>query len=342
MMTNLSRRGRSVALLAVMLTLAAGAADARPGGGRSSFGSRGARTYTAPPPTATAPQSAAPIQRSQAPATAQPSSPAAGAAAAAAQPRRFGFGTGLAAGLFGAGLLGMMMGNGFFGGLAGLGSILGLVIQIGLVVLAVSFLMKWFRRRQQPAYAGAQGYARTASEGPAPKPPAPKPPGGGLASALGGLGSGLGAARGSAAPQARSGPRDGIGIRDGDYAAFEKTLVDMQSAYSSGDTAAIWEVATPEMAGYIQEELNDNASRGVVNSVTNVRLVQGDLAEAWREGTTDYATVAMRYALTDVTREKATGRIVEGDPNTTSETTETWTFRRESGGPWKLSAIQQG
>ncbi len=89
----------------------------------------------------------------------------------------------------------------------------------------------------------------------------------------------------------------------------------MQSAYSSGDTAAIWEVATPEMAGYIQEELNDNASRGVVNSVTNVKLVQGDLAEAWREGTTDYATVAMRYALTDVTREKATGRVVEGDPN---------------------------
>ncbi|MET0745652.1 MAG: Tim44 domain-containing protein, partial [Microvirga sp.] len=259
------------------------------------------------------------------------------AGAPGAQPRRFGFGTGLAAGLFGAGLLGMFMGNGFFGGLAGLGSILGLVIQIGLVVLAVSLLMKWFRRRQQPAYAGAQGYARTADGG-----PAPKPAGGGIASALGGLGSGLGSARGSTAPQARSGPRDGIGIRDGDYAAFEKTLVDMQAAYSRGDTAAIWEVTTPEMAGYIQEELNDNASRGVVNTVSNVRLVQGDLAEAWREGTTDYATVAMRYALTDVTREKATGRIVEGDPNGTSETTETWTFRRDGGGPWKLSAIQQG
>jgi predicted lipid-binding transport protein (Tim44 family) len=258
-------------------------------------------------------------------------------AAAAAQPRRFGFGTGLAAGLFGAGLLGMMMGNGFFGGLAGLGSILGLVIQIGLVVLAVSLLVKWFRRRQQPAYAGAPGYARSASGG-----PEPKPPGGGLASALGGLGSGLGSARGNSATQGRPGPRDVVSIREGDYAAFEKTLVDMQSAYSSGDTAAIWEIATPEMAGYIQEELNDNASRGVVNTVTNVKLVQGDLAEAWREGTAEYATVAMRYALTDVTREKATGRIVEGDPNTTGETIETWTFRRDNGGPWKLSAIQQG
>jgi len=338
MMTNLSRRGRFVALLAVMLTLAAGAADARPGGGRSSFGSRGARTYTAPPTTATAPQATAPIQRSQAPTMAQPSGPLGGAAAA--QPRRFGFGTGLAAGLFGAGLLGMLMGNGFFGGLAGLGSILGLVIQIGLVVLAVSLLMKWFRRRQQPAYAGAQGYARTAPDG-----PTPKPAGGGIASALGGLGSslgsGLGSARGPSAPQNRSGPRDGIGIQEGDYAAFEKTLVDMQSAYSRGDTAAIWQIATPEMAGYIQEELNDNASRGVVNSVSNVRLVQGDLAEAWREGTADYATVAMRYAVTDVTREKASGRIVEGDANGTTETVEVWTFRRDNGGPWKVSAIQQ-
>jgi predicted lipid-binding transport protein (Tim44 family) len=95
------------------------------------------------------------------------------------------------------------------------------------------------------------------------------------------------------------------------------------------------------MAGYIQEEINENARNGVVNTVSNVRLVQGDLAEAWREGGTDYATVAMRYALTDVTTEKATGRIVDGDPNRVSEVTEIWTFRRDAGGPWKLSAIQQ-
>src|SRR3712207_7461286 len=59
-------------------------------------------------------------------------------------------------------------------------------------------------------------------------------------------------------------------------------------------SAALWGLATPEMAGYIQEELNENASNGVVNTVANVRLVQGDLAEAWREGESDYATVAMR------------------------------------------------
>jgi len=42
-----------------------------------------------------------------------------------------------------------------------------------------------------------------------------------------------------------------------------------------------------------------------------VKLLQGDLAEAWREGSTDYATVAMKYALRDSMVERASGRPVE-------------------------------
>jgi predicted lipid-binding transport protein (Tim44 family) len=38
-----------------------------------------------------------------------------------------------------------------------------------------------------------------------------------------------------------------------------------------------------------------NASRGLINRVTDVKLLQGDLAEAWREGRTEHATVAMRF-----------------------------------------------
>ena len=73
--------------------------------------------------------------------------------------------------------------------------------------------------------------------------------------------------------------------------------------------------------------------------VDDVKLLQGDLAEAWQEGTTDYATVAMRFSLIDRTVDKATGRILEGSEQPT-ETTEVWTFRRDQNGPWKLSAIQ--
>ena len=39
---------------------------------------------------------------------------------------------------------------------------------------------------------------------------------------------------------------------------------------------------------------------------------EGDLAEAWREGDTDYATVAMKFALKDSMVERVSGRTVEG------------------------------
>ena len=81
--------------------------------------------------------------------------------------------------------------------------------------------------------------------------------------------------------------------------------------------------------------------RGVVNKVSNVKLLQGDLAEAWREGDTDYATVAMRFSLNDFMVDRASGRVVEGDPTHPQEVAELWTFRRAHGGPWMLSAIQQ-
>ena len=66
---NFTIRARSfVKMMAVVLSvamplmLAVSAADARVGGGNSS-GSRGARTYSAPPSTSTAPNAAQPLNR---------------------------------------------------------------------------------------------------------------------------------------------------------------------------------------------------------------------------------------------------------------------------------------
>ena len=39
-----------------------------------------------------------------------------------------------------------------------------------------------------------------------------------------------------------------------------------------------------------------------------MKLLQGDLAEAWREGDTEYATVAIKFALKDSMVERASGR----------------------------------
>ncbi len=98
--------------------------------------------------------------------------------------------------------------------------------------------------------------------------------------------------------------------------------------------------STPEMLSYFSEDLARNASRGVVNRLSDVKLLQGDLAEAWREGNTDYATVAMKFSLVDQMVERTSGRVVEGDDHP-QVATEVWTFRRERGGNWLLSAIQQ-
>jgi predicted lipid-binding transport protein (Tim44 family) len=128
-----------------------------------------------------------------------------------------------------------------------------------------------------------------------------------------------------------------------DFNAFERLLGQSQAAYSSEDLNALRALATPEMVRHFEEELEGNRSRGVVNRVTDVKLLQGDLSESWREGRDEYATVAMRFALNDVMEEIATGKSAPGSQGHT-EATEVWSFRRPAGsGPdaWRLSAIQQ-
>jgi predicted lipid-binding transport protein (Tim44 family) len=128
-------------------------------------------------------------------------------------------------------------------------------------------------------------------------------------------------------------------IGKSDYDAFERLLGEIQATYSAEDLASLRAQVTPEMLSYFSEQLAENASRGLINRVTDVKLLRGDLAEAWREGSTDYATVAMHFALNDSTVERATGRTVEGGEP--SEVTELWTFMRARSGNWLLSAIQQ-
>jgi predicted lipid-binding transport protein (Tim44 family) len=310
-----------VLALALPTALAISSADARVGGGSSS-GSRGSRTFSAPPSTTTAPGSTSQFNRTF-------TQPGAGMNSAASAPARGGlFGRGggflggLAAGFLGAGLLGMLFGGGLFGGLGGLSSILGLIIQIVLVVFVVRLAMSWWQRRNAPqaAYAGAD-----AGAGPGPQTSYRSGLGGGLGS---GLGFGFGA---NNAP---------LEIKPDDYEAFERLLGNIQAAWSNEDVAKLHTLATPEMVSYFERDLAENRARNAVNKVTNVKLLQGDLAEAWREGESDYATVAMRFALTDKTVDRNTGALVAGSEQP-GEVTEVWTFARRPGSAWELSAIQQ-
>jgi predicted lipid-binding transport protein (Tim44 family) len=298
--------------LALPLVLAISSADARIGGGISS-GSRGARTFSAPPSTSTAPGTAQPFNRT----ITQPGSPGLGAPASAGggffnRPGRSMLG-GLAAGFLGAGLLGMLFGGGMFGGLGGLSSIFGLILQIGLIVIVVRLAMSWWQRRHETASAYA-GAAPGATVGPG----------------MFRTGTGFGLGSGSAP----------LEILPADYEAFERLLGEIQAAWSNEDVARLHTLATPEMVSYFTRDLEANKATNDINKVSDVKLLQGDLAESWREGDTDYASVAMRYSLVDKTLDRATGRLVAGSEQP-EEVTEVWTFVRPRGANWELSAIQQ-
>ncbi len=287
---------------------------------RMNSGSRGNRTYSAPPPTATSPKAAAPIERSMT----QPGSPAqSGTSVArpttpAAQPGGFfnrpGLLGGLAAGFLGAGLIGLLLGNGFLGGLGGIASFLGLLVQVGLVAIVAMLAWRWWQSRSQPAAAFAGGPAMRRM-GVSDIQPSASFGGGPVADAP-------------------------IQVQPADFDEFERTLGEVQNAYSNEDLGTLRKQVTPEMLSYYAEELAANASRNVVNKITDVKLLQGDLAESWREGSDEYATVAMHYRQVDKVMDRASGKMVEGSDEP-DEGVEYWTFRRSGGGRWLVSAIQQ-
>ena len=290
-------------------------ADAR-GGRGGGLGSRGDRTHSAPAATPTAPNKAAPIDRT----FTQPGKPAAAAnnvrnaAAPVAQASRFGT---LKSMLLG-GLIGGMLAG--FLGTGALASIIGFVLQAlligGLIFLAVAF----FRSR------GAKPAVATAS-------------------AAGGTSPQVDAAAYRSATAMPGGSGSPIlNLHKDDFSAFERLLGEVQTAYGRADVKALGDHMTPEMLSYFAQELDQDAKQGHLNELGQPKLLQGDLSESWREASGEWATVAMRYSLIDAVVEKASGRVISGSRTEPQEVTEVWTFRRPHGGSpaqWELSAIQQ-
>lgn len=317
--------------LAAALVLAVGTiAEARPGGGRGGFGSRGGNSWSSPPATTTAPRQAQPLPG---PGYTTPQRGPMGAPAA--QGSRFGGGLlgGLAAGFLGAGLFGMLTGSGFLSGMGSFLGLLGFLVQIALLVIVARFALNWWRNRNAPATAGAPREMLREAPRQSFDPRAAAP-----------AGSGFGAAPAAPAAPATPVPMQPITLADADFNRFEALLGDIQLAYGRGDRASLARLATPEVANHLFADLDADARQGVVNKVSSPKLLQGDLAEAWSEPGGEYATVAMRFSVVDVMLDKASGRVVDGDPARPVEATEIWTFVREPGAGvdgWALSAIQQ-
>src|SRR5262249_36767192 len=150
---------------------------------------------------------------------------------------------GIAAGFLGAGLFGLLFGQGFFGGMAGFASFLGLLfwIVLGVVIAPLDFTSGRGRPAARPAPSGA-GH---------------------------GTGYNFGGFNGMPGSIASSGAGEPLAIAKPDYDSFERLLGDIQAAYSTEDLSALRAKVTPEMLSYFSEQLAGNASRGLVNRITD-------------------------------------------------------------------------
>ncbi len=203
-------------------------------------------------------------------------------------------------------------------GFGALASVLGFLLQFALIGAAIYFVVSLLRKRNQPALAPARGSGDPSRDTPNRSPFAFNYGAGPTVSPL--------------------------SIGKEDFDSFERLLGEIQMAYGREDTEELGARTTPEMFSHFSQELHDNENQGLRNEVSDVKLLQGDLSEAWRENGSDYATVAMRYSLVDATVDRATGKVVSGDLGRPSEAIELWTFRRDDrarADGWQLSAIQQ-
>jgi predicted lipid-binding transport protein (Tim44 family) len=307
-----SRWFRLPALLAVLVTAfsltAVDLAQARFGG---NFGNRGMRTYQTLPSTPAAPGITQPVAKSTVPTTA-----ARPTAAPANRPGIFnGFGGWLFGGLLFGGLFGLMFGTGF----GGFGGVLSLLVQVLLIVFVLRLLFGGFRMRPQPAGGPAQQYDRRLDDRVYRQAAREQ--------------------RSASRASQRAGRRDEVGLTDRDLATFERRLIQLQEAFSKEDIPALRRITTAEVLGHLTDELAANEARGMRNVVFDVKLLSGDIAEAWREGPSDYATVALHYESRDIMVDRSNNR-----PDPTSdgiaEHREVWTFVRHNGSDWLLSAIQ--
>jgi predicted lipid-binding transport protein (Tim44 family) len=210
------------------------------------------------------------------------------------------FMSGLLGGFLGAGLFGLLLGGGFMHMGLGFGGLFGVLLQL----IILFFVVRWLMRRFL---------------------------GGGVASQQPPVSAPIAASAPNVAP---------LQITPADRQAFAQCLVYVQQAWGAGDLNAIAQAATPEMMGYFREQLATLSRQGLRNRVADVSVDGMELSEAWSEGDRDFATVAMRFSMLDVT-EDAAGRVVDGSPTLRALVTEIWTFTRRRGGHWILAAIQQ-
>ena len=309
-----SKRMRSD--MKLLLTLAAalffflGAVDdsyaraGRSGGG--SFGYRGSRTYSAPV--------------KQAPSRTQQTTQAQSAA-----PQQQPMGMAPRGGLFGGlagGLAGGMLGGLLFSSLGhaavgpGAGGGLGF-LDILLIGGGIFLLVSFFRRKKKSTD-DFLGGRKAAGSVPVP---------GGMP---GSMEEGLGDIR----------RMDGYFDEENFMSEAIDIFFNVQAAWGRGDVEQLKAVMAPKALETLRGEIEELKNKGLINRVEGISLKDSAITEAWQEKGTDYITLKLTASAVDYITD-GSGKVVEGSSTEAAEFTEYWTFAREIGKDWKLSAIQQ-
>jgi predicted lipid-binding transport protein (Tim44 family) len=291
------------------LALAPSLADARAGSSSSGGGKSSSSSMGSRGSRTYENNNAAPVTRSM-----TPSNPSATSPMGAPSPAYAGGGSFFQRHPFMTGLAGGFLGSMLFSHLGGFGTGLGFLLTLLIIGGLIFFLVRLLFGGRRFAPAGGGAMPRS-----------------------------LGAAATPTAVQFRG--RD-TAVGDADLSAFQKIHAAVQEAWGRGDLGQMRRLMTPEMLSYFSEELTRSASEGVQNIVSDVRLLKGDVSEAWEEGDLEYATAFMQWSAIDyvVRLGRSPGQpdyIVSGDPKAPTESEEVWTFVRRRGGDWLLSAIQQ-
>lgn len=291
-------------------------ATARPMGGKRSFGrqSQAVRQMPAPAPAPT------PGFQQRQPSAVPATAGAAGAAAAARTTQRSGMWKGILGGaLLGLGLGALLSHFGIGGALA---SAISAILMIGLLLLAVMFVVRMFRRKDTPANPAFGGYTN------------PLPAGAGPAS-YAGNGSVATPEIGSGLRQPGSAPamHNQWGVpSDFDEDAFlrhaKASFIRMQAAWDRGDTADLREFTTPEVFAELKMQIQE---RGGATDFTDVVSIDGQL-------------LGIETTATDYLASVQFNGMIRTAPNAPAEPfVEVWNMSKPLSGQggWVLAGIQQ-
>jgi len=307
-------------------------ATARPMGGKRSIGrqSQPVKQMQAPAPAPTPG-----MQPQRAPAAAPAAAGAAGAAAA--QAKRPSMWKGILGGaLLGLGLGALLSHFGIGGALA---SAISAILMIGLLALAVLFIVRMFRRKDTPANpAFGGGYTNPVPAGASPNPAAGavatpeigsglrQPAGFQSQNGFGGVSLGKPGAAAPAAHQQWGVPADFD--QDAFLRHAKASFIRMQAAWDRGDTNDLREFTSPEVFAELKMQIQE---RNGATDFTDVVTIDGQL-------------LGIETTATDYLASVQFNGMIRTAPNAPAEPfVEVWNMSKPLSGQggWVLAGIQQ-